>query len=192
MSDIQDDLAGALPVTAAAIAAVGDDQWSAASTCPDWTIRELVEHLVGGAALTASVLGGEAATGRPDLTGVDNADLPAAFTEAGGRVVTALADPDVLQRQVRVGMGPVPGVVAAQLCLVETLVHGWDVARSSGQRVAFDEGTAQRALAFSEDMMTQIPEGRSPFADPHSPRDDATSFERLLALLGREASGAER
>ncbi|MGB5953766.1 MAG: TIGR03086 family metal-binding protein [Ornithinimicrobium sp.] len=187
MSEIQDDLAGAIPVTAAAIAAVGEEQWSDPSTCTDWNVRDLVEHLVGGVWLTASVLAGEGATGRPDQSEMADHALANAFTEAGGRVVATLAEPDVLQRPVRVGMGPVPGVVAAQLCLVETLVHGWDVARSTGADVTFDQGTVQRTLDFSKAMMSQIPEGRSPFAEERHPAAGASPLEQLIALLGRES-----
>ncbi|CAN5496308.1 TIGR03086 family metal-binding protein [soil metagenome] len=185
MTDLRNDLLGALPATTRLIEAVQADQWPQTSTCQEWTVRELVDHLVGGVALTAAVLDGEDPTDRPDLSQMDNADLAAAFARAGETVTAALADPEVLQRTVRVGMGPVPGAVAAQLCLVETLVHGWDIAASTGQDVDFAEDTVQRALEFSQGMMSQIPEGRSPFAPSVEPSPDASTLDALVALLGR-------
>ncbi|MGC1208390.1 MAG: TIGR03086 family metal-binding protein, partial [Ornithinimicrobium sp.] len=86
---------------------------------------------------------------------------------------------------VTVGFGPVPGAVAARLCLVETIVHGWDVARSTGQDVDFSEDAAAEALQFSQGMMSQLPPDRSPF-DPSQPvDDDSPTVDRLVALLGR-------
>ncbi len=110
-----------------------------------------------------------------------------AFTAAGEKVIAVLADPAVLERVVRVGIESVPGVVAAQLCLVETLVHGWDVAKSNGADVAFADATAARALAFTEAMVSQIPAGRSPVEPPIEPSPDASPLDRLVALLGRTA-----
>lgn len=188
MDHLRSDLQGAFPITGQLIASVASDRWQAPSTCQDWTVRQLVEHLVGGVALTAAVLSEQGTTARADLNQFSDEDLAPMFTEAGERVVAVLADPEALERLVRVGIGPVPGAVAAQLCLVETLVHGWDVAQSSGQDVAFDDATVARAVTFSQAMMSQIPEGRSPFDPPIEPSKDASTLDRLVALLGRNAA----
>ncbi|MGB3684330.1 MAG: TIGR03086 family metal-binding protein [Ornithinimicrobium sp.] len=188
MDHLRSDLQGAFPITGQLISSVAADRWQAPSTCDDWSLRQLGEHLVGGVALTALVLAGDEATARPDVSELSDEDLAPAFTEAGEKVIAVLADPEALQRIVRVGIGPVPGAVAAQLCLVETLVHGWDVAHSSGQKVVFEEEAVARALAFSEAMLGQIPQGRSPFAQATEPAQDASTLDHLVALLGRQAA----
>ena len=41
----------------ATLAAIGDDQWDAATDCGEWTVRELVDHTVFWQANLGTVLG---------------------------------------------------------------------------------------------------------------------------------------
>ncbi|MGC1208134.1 MAG: TIGR03086 family metal-binding protein, partial [Ornithinimicrobium sp.] len=185
MTDIRDHLESTMATTEGILRGVSTDDWTTASVCDDWTVRQLVEHLVGSCALTASVLSAQESPTRPEYGDVPDEELPARYAEAGRVVVDALSDPAVLTQTVTVGFGPVPGAVAARLCLVETIVHGWDVARSTGQDVDFSEDAAAEALQFSQGMMSQLPPDRSPF-DPSQPvDDDSPTVDRLVALLGR-------
>ena len=71
------------------------------------------------------------------------------------------------------------------LRITEALVHGWDLARASGQRAQFPEDVAGLALEFTRAMLPAVPAGRSPFGSPKPAPDGAPAIERLAALLGR-------
>ncbi len=185
MTDIHTHLANALGATGEIIGGVEATQWSAPSTCEEWTVRELVEHLVGGCALTAAVLSGQDALARPGYAETTEAELLQAYQRASTDVIETLQRPGALEQTVRVGFGPVPGGVAVRLCLVEAIVHGWDIAQSTQQGAEFDEAAVAVALNFSGDMMSQIPVERSPFDPPQSIAPDAAPLHQLLALLGR-------
>jgi uncharacterized protein (TIGR03086 family) len=70
---------------------------------------------------------------------------------------------------------------------VETLVHGWDLARATGRPTPFPDELVEAELAFSRDLLERIPEGRQPFAPSRPVADDAPAIDRLAALLGRSA-----
>jgi len=186
MADVTGSLDHALSTTATDVDGVGSEQWREKSVCEEWTVRDLVEHLTGGAALTAAVLRGEEAHGRPTYDGTSDHELAVQFRQASQAVLLVVDEPGALEQTVRVGMGPVPGSVAAHLALVEAIVHGWDIASSTGQSVSYDEGTVAEALEFSRGMMEQIPPGRSPFAESFPVGEDAPPMEQLLGLLGRD------
>lgn len=185
MTSIQTHLQSSLAATAAVLDGVATEQWGTVSTCDDWTVRQLVEHLVGGCALTAAVLAGEDVKARPEYADVPDDQLAAALRAASVAITESLDSPGALEQIVRVGFGSVPGAVAARLCLVEAIAHGVDVARSTGQSVDFDGAAIEEALAFSGPMMARIPPERSPFKPSTSVADDASALDRLLALLGR-------
>ncbi|MGB3258421.1 MAG: TIGR03086 family metal-binding protein [Ornithinimicrobium sp.] len=185
MSDIREQLQSSLAATEAVLRAVDTDDWAKPSVCDEWTVRALVEHLVGSCAMTGAVLAAQDSPGRPDYTDTPDDELADEFARGGRVVLDAMADPETLTRTVTVGFGPVPGAIAARLCLVETIVHGWDVARSTGQDVEVDEDAAAEALEFSQGMMSQLPPDRSPFHPSQSVDQDAATVERLVALLGR-------
>jgi uncharacterized protein (TIGR03086 family) len=75
---------------------------------------------------------------------------------------------------------------------VETLVHGWDLATATGQRLPGSaDALAEGVLDFSRALLARLPEGRHPFAPPRPVADDAPALDRLVALLGRDPAAAQ-
>lgn len=179
-----DQLPTALDVTGRLIASVTSTQWDAPTPCPDWTVRDLVGHLVTGNFQFASAVGGQSphvvADSRPD-----DDDLLPAWRDSASALVGAFGQPGALDRIVTVPFGTVPGIIALHLRITEVLVHGWDVARATGQAAAFPEDLAEQELAFSRGKLADIPPDRRPFARPQPVRDDAPAIDRLAACLGR-------
>jgi uncharacterized protein (TIGR03086 family) len=184
-------LATALDGAARLVDGVGAAQWELPTPCADWTVRQLVNHLVGGQRLFTRVLGGEPLppAGRlgsradQDQLGDDPAT---AFRTSAGRLLAASGAPGVIERTWTVPAGTLPGPAVLHLRTVETLVHGWDLARATGQEPSFPEELAEGELAFSRDLLGRLPEGRSPFGPSRPVGSDAPALDRLAALLGRE------
>lgn len=174
----------ALAATDALVAAVGIDQWSAMTGCPGWTVRDLLGHLVGGNLTLAALLTGDAS---PDLAGDHLADDPlAAYRASGDALRAAFGQADAMDRMVTVPAGTVPGAVALHLRLTELLVHGWDLARATGQPISgLPTDLAEQELAFANVQLGRIPPERRPFASPQPVADGAPAMDRLAALLGR-------
>lgn len=180
-------LARAQEDTALLVAGVRDDQWDAPTPCAEWTVRDLVGHMVGGELVFGAVLRGDATSPmdapRPaDPLGDDPA---AAYRAAAGALLTEFRRPGALEQTFTLPIGPAPGAAAAHLRLVETLVHGWDLARATGQPLRFPADIAEQALAFTRARLSDVPPGRSPFAPPQPVPDDAPAIDRLAAALGR-------
>jgi|tagenome__1003787_1003787.scaffolds.fasta_scaffold20554013_2 uncharacterized protein (TIGR03086 family) len=183
-------LATALDGTGRLVAGVTDDQWEAPTPCAGWDVRQLVNHLVGGNRLFARVLSGEPLPPVEQLgrhAGEDQLgdDPAAAWRGSAEAMLAAFRGPGVLERMHTVPAGTLPGPAALHLRIVETLVHGWDLARATGQQPPFPDELAEQELTFSRDLLGRLPEGRQPFG-PSRPADDgAPAIDRLAALLGR-------
>lgn len=174
----------ALMATDKLVAAVGDDQWSTPTGCPHWNARELLNHLVGGNLTVAALLCGDAPP-EPASNHVGAHPL-GAYRVSGDALRAAFGQPGALERVVTVPAGTVPGAVALHLRLTELLVHGWDLARATGQSTAvLPSDLAEQELAFSRRQLGQIPPALRPFDPPQPVADDAPAVERLAALLGR-------
>jgi uncharacterized protein (TIGR03086 family) len=178
----------AMHLTGRLVEGVRPDQWTAPTPCAEWTVRDLVQHLVYGQVAFARLLGGEpleavAPAAREDHLGDDAA---AAYRRSCDALLAAVAEPGVLERPVRVPVGTVPGAVAVHLRTVECLVHGWDLARATGQPFDVPGELAEAELAFSRDRLGSIPPDRTPFGAPRPVAVDAPPLDRLVALLGRD------
>ena len=190
-TDPVDQLCVAIDATGVLISAVREDQWAAPTPCPEWTVRDLVGHMVTSNYAFVRILGGTApeAPGGADSLRPD-AGLVDAYRDSAAALVGAFRQPGVLDRVHTVPIGPVPGIAALHLRITEVLVHGWDLARATGQDAVFPEDLAEQELAFSRSKLGDIPAGRTPFAPPQPVPGDAPAIDRLVALLGRDVSGS--
>lgn len=189
-----DQLRTALDAAGELIAGITPEQWSRPTPCTDWDVRVLVTHLSNGNRRFAAALAGDGASSTPDPpqpAAAGDDDVVTAFRESADAVVAAFRRPGALERTVEVPFGTVPGAVALHLRLTEVLVHGWDVARATGQVAAFPEDLAEQELAFTRDALGAVPPGRSPFAPPTPAPDTAPAIDRLAACLGRRLPGRD-
>ncbi|MHB1988937.1 MAG: TIGR03086 family metal-binding protein [Acidimicrobiales bacterium] len=182
-----DQLRMALEATEHVIAGVGNDQWTMATPCSAWNVGEVVSHLVSGNDMFVQIVQGSPLSG-PDASAGRPGDLLSAYRESAEALVRAFCQPDVLSREFTLPMGRVPGIAALHLRITEVLVHGWDLARGTGQVVEFPEALAEAELRFSATKLGDVPPEHSPFAPPQQVAEDASAMDRLAALLGRTVS----
>ncbi|MFB9924937.1 TIGR03086 family metal-binding protein [Amycolatopsis halotolerans] len=179
-----DDLATVLESTSELVAGVS--RWDAPTPCPEWTVRELVNHLVLGHRLFTAALRGDAGGSLDPRTSDALGDYPvAAYRDAVAGLLAAFRQPGVLEGTFEVPAGTVPGIAALHLRIVEELVHGWDLARATGQEPKFEDALVEREIAFSAARLADLPAERSPFAAPVPVAEDAPPLDRLVGLLGR-------
>ena len=181
-------LQGVVDQTTTVIAGVGADQWDTASPCAGWTVRDVVNHIVGGATVFAiSVEQGSV----PDeelgrLAGEDNlgADPLGAWTTASARALAAFERPGALEQSVVLPFGEMPGAAALSIAVFDVLTHAVDIASVTGQHLT-DLALLETALGMGEQLVG--PELRVPGVfDPVQPvAADAPVETRLLAFAGR-------
>jgi uncharacterized protein (TIGR03086 family) len=190
-----ENLAAALSGAQQLVAAIGADEWDLASPCPEWTVRGVMNHLVGGNLLFARLLAGEQLPPREELVAAGRSDrlgddAGAAFRASADALLTAFSADGVLERPLTVPAGTFPGIAALHLRIVEALVHGWDVATATGRPLHFPDELVEQALAFTRATLPRLParpEGPGPFRPEQPVADDAPPLDRLAALLGRHA-----
>jgi uncharacterized protein (TIGR03086 family) len=176
-------LAAAVPVTGHLVNAVEPDQWQLATPCSGWTVRDLVDHLVLGHRRFAAAL----TDGTPPAPGADllGDDPESAYWASAEAMLAAFRADGALDRPVSVPAGTVPGRVACELRVVESLVHGWDLARATGRSLEFPVDLVEESIGFSRAQLGRLPADRTPFGPSRPVADDAPPLDRLAALLGR-------
>jgi uncharacterized protein (TIGR03086 family) len=183
------DLTPACQRTADVLANVGDDHLGAPTPCTEYSVGDVLHH-VGGLALAfvASArkdlgpLTGSPPT--PDAAQLDpdwRTRYPARLTE----LAHAWSDPSAWQGMTRIAAMEMPGEVVGITGLTEVVIHGWDLARATGQTYDIDPATAEAVLANVAQFAAQDPiEGLFGPAVPIA--DDAPVLDRIIALSGRD------
>jgi uncharacterized protein (TIGR03086 family) len=180
------DLARTLDATGRLVAGVRTDQLDAPTPCEGWTVRDLLRHLSGGDRLVARLLGADLPPH------VDDADPYPTYERSAAALLAAFGRPGVAAEVFDAPVGTVPGPVLLQVRITETLVHGWDLARATGQAPDLPADLAAAALAFTRGALGIIPPERRPFGEPRPVPDDAPGIDRLAALLGRDVTAPVR
>lgn len=187
MAEGTEDLSIVLDGLGDLVAGVAPGQWDDPTPCTEWSVRDLVQHVTGGnLAFADAIRGLPAADGPP--ADVADSGRGARFRGSAASVLAAFREPDALERVIAVPFGLVPGAVALHLRITEVLVHGWDLARATGQPLSFPEELVERAVAFSRPLLDRIPADRHPFAPPQDVSGEAPAIDRLAALLGRRVA----
>ena len=189
---ITDLLLDSLADFGARVRAVPADRWEAPTPCREWSVRDLVNHLVGEHLWAAHLLRGESLDEVGDRYDGDlvGEDPVAAWSAAEASSSTAWKGLVSLDQPVTVSAGQTSAQAYAEEMLLDLVVHGWDLARGAGQ----DEAMKPAALAHVLDFVSANVDNwkdTGMFAPPVQTAS-ADPQDRLLALLGRNAAGQSR
>lgn len=206
--DLRKELFLAQEWLAELMANTGEEQLTLPTPCTDFDVRELIVHML---MVCDKVVG----LGRhrrdpfakfteplPDwvkafesvigikvgqFTPVESAQFVRERSEQAQKTWTD----DLLDSPVQLGWGPVePGRVVIGLYLMETVAHGWDLARATGQPSEAAEAIAEPSLLAARLGLPAEPRGEVngvPFGPVVPSAADAGLTEQLANWLGRES-----
>jgi uncharacterized protein (TIGR03086 family) len=162
------------------------DQWSAPTPCTDWTVRQLVNHLIGMNRVFAALLAGQPPPPRPSADHIEE-DPVGAYRDSAAELQAAFGRPGVLERAYPGPLGTATGAERLKIRLYDLLAHGWDLAQATEQPADLPDDLAAQSLAFARTQLNgQARPGR--FGPAQSVAEQAPAIERLAAFLGRPVS----
>ncbi|SBT50599.1 TIGR03086 family metal-binding protein [Micromonospora auratinigra] len=174
-------LAVVAPRTVAVVQGVTDDQLDLPTPCSDYTVRGLLGHLYD------VVVNFQALAARREVDWSAKTDHLTEgwrdrFAAETGRLIEAWADPAALEG-VSAGMG-LPQATVGDMALIDLTVHGWDLARATGQPFEVDPAVLAAGHGFM-DRMGDTGQRMGAFGPPVPAEGDATPLDRLLGRTGR-------
>jgi len=152
--------------------------------CAGWTLEDLLRHQVGeNHGFATAAREGSA----PNWEGGPLGDDPyRTYAASVDDFLDTFADDAVLDRQLAISVfGTFPGRMAIHMHLVDTVAHGWDLARTLELPYEPDDEAVSAALTLAEQIPDQGREERGAFAPIVQVPADAGDLDRFLALLGR-------
>jgi uncharacterized protein (TIGR03086 family) len=158
---------------------VGPDQWTLPTPCEEWTVLDLVAHVIDTQRRVLGMLGGSVTPADPDC------DLLAGWSEASAALLDAVRDPVRADTEVQAFSGPLRfGELVGGLACSDTVVHTWDLARATGQLETLDAGAIEHCAGviagFGEAM--RRPGG---FGPPLDCPADVDAQSKFLHFVGR-------
>jgi uncharacterized protein (TIGR03086 family) len=168
---------------------VTPDQLANSTLCTEWTVRDIINHITGGATFFAMTAEDgsvpEEMMGRL-LGGGDNLgnDYKAAFNTAADKAMAAFSDPGVLEKIVRLPFGEMPAAVALNIAIFDVSTHNCDIAQATGQEIK-DTELLETALEIGKQMVGPGFREGGMFGPERPCPDSAPADQRILAFAGR-------
>jgi uncharacterized protein (TIGR03086 family) len=168
--------------------AVPDDAWDGPTPTAPWSVRDLVNHVVGEDRWTAPLMSGKTIAEVGDrLDGDLLGDLPVQAAErAGKEACAAFGEPGAGDRTVHLSFGDTPATEYAWQLVADHVVHGWDLAVATGGDTRLDDDLVAAVagwFADREDLYRQAGAiAERPAVAGSTPQDN------LLLAFGRDPS----
>lgn len=186
--EILKQLEGAFDSTGRIVAGIQPGQLSEPTPCKEWDVRALLEHTIGVINRFRSTALREPHSEATLLVRDDvGDDFIASYRTAADATLAAWSKPGALEGMARLPVGSeMPAPVAAGINVTDTLVHGWDLAKATGQQVVIDPALVEAALEFSRSFVTDEIRTRGAFGPVVPVPDEASATDRLVGFLGRQ------
>lgn len=176
----------ALQATTSIVANVGYDSFALPTPCEQFDVRTLINHMIAGNYRFLAVANGEPAASVPAMGDFVDQDALGPYRESADALAKGWSDPAALERTARLPIGDVPGIVALGVHTVETIAHGWDLAKATGQPTEVDAELCAVAWEYAQGIDDSLrgPNGR--FGPAIALPAGGSATDTLMAWLGRQ------
>lgn len=170
------------------VGGITEEQLPDPTPCTDYDVGQLRHHVV--AWLGNFAAGFADAEGQAPSASIDEAKPasdPAAAVRDAAQLLVSSARAGAAERPLKLGEAAMPGEMALSMILWEYQVHGWDLARATGQEWQPPDAAVEESLAFAPGMLTPDYQGEGKaFAPAVDVPGDPSALDRLVALSGRQ------
>jgi uncharacterized protein (TIGR03086 family) len=180
-------MSAAAAETARVVGNVNAGELDRKTPCADWDLRTLLNHTILWTAYSAE----QRAYGKSvaeDLMSKDFAAAPgfaADYQAQVARAVQAWSDPKAWAGGRSVMGSETPATDIAAMLIAEMVLHGWDIARATGQDYQCSQELANELLQTVETQGEMFRQYQG-FAAIVQVPDSADAFDRALSLSGRD------
>lgn len=173
--------------------AIAEDQWQRATPDTEWTVADLVGHLVDEHRWAAPLVhgldldtAGKVARGSRSLPvdGGVGANIAELWDEAAAASADAFTGDGALERRVELSRGATPAAQYISEMIFDLVVHAWDLGRAIGYDGALPDSVVDPVYAQAKEIGDLSSSGL--FAAPVTVPDDASTIDKLVALTGRD------
>jgi uncharacterized protein (TIGR03086 family) len=174
--------------TRAVVVNVEPAQFHDATPCASWDVHALLKHMLGVPYFFATGL----RTGTAALDDRDFAagDFKATYDDGIAQALAAARVPGALDRNVQLPFGMLPAHVWINIVTTDVFIHGWDLAKATGQDADIDPELATQLLEAARALMQPQFRGAdttAPFGPEQPAPANASAADQLAAFLGRHA-----
>lgn len=176
--------ARAQAVAVQVIGSIRSDQLALPTPCSEWSVHDILNHILDGNTLVQAWIRGEVPPRGP-VTGDYGPDPVEVVLEKMGATWALITQQGMRSRPVTTRMGEFSVGELAEKGVADTVAHLWDLAIATGQPVGYDPELVAVVQAHFEAKLAGGPREGKPVDDEQPVPEGATAADRLAGFLGR-------
>ena len=182
--DSTEQLSYILPTLSSVVDRIYQHELPNRTPCERFTVHDVIDHMIVlGGTFAYQFRGEEPPT--IEAPGVYGWVPAPEFRQTMDDLLAAVKSPGALDRTIDTPMGPMPGETFARRVAFDGLVHGWDLASSTGNRFELPSGVVDAVETFAHAALTDDMRDGDTFKDAKAAPPGATGIERIAAFSGR-------
>jgi uncharacterized protein (TIGR03086 family) len=166
-------------------AGIRTEQLEGPTPCTSFDVADVLGHMTGLASAYAPAFRGDPPPAEGGAATLGDDDLPARFQGAMTALLDAVQSPGAMERTIDTPFGAMPGAIFARLVAFDGLVHGWDLATSTGQAWDPPAAVVAEVDGFARQAITEEMRDGDTFAQAQDAPADAAPLLHLIAFSGR-------
>jgi uncharacterized protein (TIGR03086 family) len=179
------DLGPAAGRMARLVEGVPEDALGRPTPCSDWTVGDLLDHIAGSALAFTAAAAKKPLDGAPNVSAANlDADWRTSIPRRLDALAEAWSDAGTWTGMTAAGGVDLPGEVAGVVALDELVIHGWDLAKATGQEPGYDGPELEAVHQMVEQFRSGGIEGI--FGPQVEVDEDAPQLDRIVGLAGRD------
>ena len=169
------------------VKAIKPDQWGNQTPCTEWSVRDLVNHLVNEDRWTVPLLAGSTIEEVGDKFDGDLlGDDPLGTWEIAKKEASnAVQSEGAMEKTVNVSWGQISGAEYIGQLFNDHVIHAWDLAKGIGADDTLDPELVEVLWSLTEPRKEELA-GYGVFGTPVEVPDDADTQTKLLGIFGRK------
>jgi uncharacterized protein (TIGR03086 family) len=177
-----------IPLLVNVVDGLDDADLDRATPCAAYTVRGVLEHMIGGASSFAPMFRGDSTPVVVDTS----ADVRDQWRQAIAEFGAAVHSDGALERTIDSPFGQVSGDEFARYIAFDGLIHGWDLTTALGQAYDPPADVVADIDPFIRALITPAMRDGDMFAGEADVPADATPVERLVAFSGRQIPAGDQ
>ena len=184
-----EQLAYILPACSALVDRIQVMQMNDPTPCEEFNVHDILDHMMVLGGTFAYMFRGE---DPPELSppGAYGWVPSKEFREVMDDLLEAVRSPGALERTIESPLGAMDGETFARLVAFDGLVHSWDLATATGQRLALPRDVVDAVASFAHEALTDDMRDGDTFKQPTDADPSAGAIEQLAAFSGRTVPSA--
>ena len=174
------------------LAGVQQDQLGSPTPCSEWNVKDLINHLIGGAENAKAALTGnpgqmEFCTSKSSCSAeTDAGKLASAYNARISEALEAASRPGALEFKVPSPIGDMTSGQFLAAIFMDQLIHVWDLAKATDQNTRLDPGLVELCYAMCVPDMVDMGRAMGVIGPVVPVPDRASTQDKLLGYLGRQ------